>query len=201
MSRDLTVDMQNALQATIVRPLFFVELEFISATVRLASSNRDWSWNAQTWLANSKILVLNDTLKETVDQRADGAVIVLGGADSDMLSFVLSGSQQDKKGRIYLGLIADDDTLIDDPIQVFEGNFDKAEIRDDGSQSSIEISYENAFIVLSRTKELRYTKYCQESLFAGDLGFDYAPAAEDWSGFWGKPARPQFQRKRKSGRR
>ncbi len=201
MSRDLTAAMQTALQATVLRPLYFVELEFVSLTLRLVTSNRDWTWNGQEWLANSKILNLDDTLKETTEQRASGGKFTFGGADSELLSLVLTDSQQDKVGSIYFGLVGTDGLLIEDPIRIFRGNFDKAEIRDDGTNSSIEVYYEHVFITLSRTKELRYTKFCQESLFPGDKGFDYASAAEDWSGFWGKVTKVNVQRKRKSGRK
>ncbi len=201
MVRAFTSPQNTAIAASVVYPLFFVELEFVSQTIYWITGRRSRDWNGHTWEANNQLMGFTDPLKESTEIRSVSGQIIVGGANTDFLELVLGETRHDKRGKIYIGFSDSSGTMIDNPVNIFSGFFDNATIDEDGTKSKVTLQYEHELISLSQSNELRYTKFCQEALFPGDLGFDWVPSAAKWSGFWGKAAQPKFIRRRKTGRR
>jgi len=196
MTRGLTAGMLSEITATVVRPLFLFEMEFVGSTLYLSSGHINVSWNAQTWLANG-FLYPFDAVKETTDLRANSVTIELGAIDSSLMSLLLASTNQGKVGRLYLALLNSSNAIIADPYLIFKGTFDNCQISESGTDAIASVTYENDLVRLNKVNEFRYTKQSWEVLFAGDKGFDYVSTIEDWSGFWGKAARPKIVRARK----
>lgn len=197
--RNLTASMQTAVAGSVIRTCLLAKLEFTSTDVYLTSLARNVSWSSQTWLGNGWLRPFS-AIGENVDLRASGCSIALGGLDATTISLILNSSKQGKKGYLYLGLLDSSYALISDPQLIFLGRFDSADIVDSGTDASVRLNYESELIRLQRINEYRYTDASQQALYPGDLGFQYSAQAADWSGFWGKAARPKFIRRRKTGR-
>lgn len=192
--------MQTAVAASAIKPIWLVELEFRDTTVRLCNRFRDFEWDSETWLGNGWLRPIG-AINESTELRATGCRIELSGADQTMIALVLLEADQSKRGTVWLGALDDDDEIIPDPYQIFSGKLDVPEIQDDIGQSLISLNFESDLISLDRPRELRHTRESQQAIFPGDLGFDYADLLEDWSGFWGRPERPRFKKRKRESKR
>lgn len=197
MTRTISAAYQSAIAAQVVRPVLFVSMEFLSvSTLFLNSSNQNIGWNTQTWLGNG-LLYGVEGLQETEEISSFGWRVKLSGEDSSLISLILASGNQGQIGRVYLAALDSTEALIVDPELVAKGYFDYAQIEDTGKEASITVNYETDLQAMKRIQDFRYTHFSQQALFPGDKGFEYASAAEDWSGFWGKSHRvPRVRRKR-----
>jgi len=200
MSRGISAGLLSALQATVLRPIFFVELEFTSSTLYLCTQSLNVSWNSQTWLGNGFIKEPLGDYQESNDGRAIGCRIVLDAYDAALTALLLTGLTQSKRGTVYFGALDSSGAVITDPERVFSGFFDSVEFNENGLSSEAVLRYEKEVLEFKRINEFRYTDQSQQALFSGDRGFEYASSVQDWSGFWGKAARPKKTRRRRVGR-
>lgn len=198
MTRAISAAYQSAIAAQVVRPILFVSMEFLSvSTLFLNSTSINVTWSSQIWLGNG-LLYGVEGLQETEEISAFGWRVKLSGEDSSLISLILASGNQGQIGRVYIGALDSTETLIVDPELVAKGYFDYAQIEDTGKEASITVNYETDLQAMKRLQDFRYTHYSQQALFPGDKGFEYASAAEDWSGFWGKSHRaPRVARKRR----
>lgn len=187
--------MITAVQQTVCRVVWFCELHFTDSTIlRLNSSNENFTVGGELWLGNGQFLGF-ETITETQETISNGLTIRIDGCDQTLVSLVLSDSRQNLRGSIYLGLLDNSNTLIVTPQNIFTGFFDSATINENGIESVIDLQYESEMIEQKRITGWRYTDASQQSLYAGDKGFQFSAQAEDWSGFWGKAARVKFIKK------
>jgi hypothetical protein len=199
MARTISSDMLTAIADRVLRVCLLAELQTTGATIYLSSLDRNISYSAQSWLGNSWLRPFS-TISEASDLSANGCEIALGGLDATAISAILSTFNKSKLGTIHLGLLDSSYALIASPIVLFKGYFDSAQLTEDGDTATAVLSYESQLIRQKEANEFRYTDQSQQALFAGDLGFQYAAKSADWSGFWGRAARPQRIRKRKARR-
>lgn len=197
MSRDLTSSMQTALQGTTLKPCIFCSIEFVSETLYLSSLNYDLDWDGHTWIGDGTFLGWS-AVQESEENKATGVSIKLSAIDPAIVALVLGSTAHEKECNLYLGLFDASDDLIDDPYLLYNGKFDFATIEEDDQQSIVALQFENDQIQQKKIVEFRYTLFSQQAIFPDDTGFRYAPAAADFSGFWGKAARVQYIRKRKT---
>jgi len=198
MSRTLSGAFLSAMVDTVVRPVFLVKLEFTLSTLYLSTSNRDISWNAQTWLGNGVLHNPIENFKESNDVEALGLVVRVNCLDSAIMSALLSELTRSKICEVYQGLFDTSYALIADPVLVFKGYFNSVEFDEDEGENIANILYENDLLVMKKTNHYRYTHESQQLLYAGDKGFEYVAKIPDWSGFWGKAQKVRRIRKRKT---
>lgn len=196
MTRGISGAMLSALQAQVVRPIYLTKIEFVGSDVYLSSTNNNVSWNAQTWLGNGQLKSSINGIHEQGDTEATGCKVVLEAFDSALMSLLLTATNRSKTASIYLGALDSSEAIIVDPQLVYSGYFDNVEFTENGEQSQATMSFENELIGLKRINEFRYTHESQQVYFPGDLCFEYAALVPDWSGFWGKAARPKRTKKR-----
>lgn len=188
MTRNLTSEVQDAIESDYVRPFFLYEGVFASSTLRLWSGTGDLTWNSQTWLGNGWFAGI-PVVPENNEIRSNGINVVLNGVPQALVSLILSEARHSSTGRLWLGLFDDNGDIIEDPYLLFEGKLSSPRIDDSADGSEINLSYEDSLIVLQRASELRYNHESQQTLFPGDLGFAYVAGLQNWSGFWGKKQR------------
>jgi len=198
MTRSLTAGMIAELTATVVRPCYFLEMEFSGGTERITTFHRDYTFLSETWSTCNWLQSVNE-LRESEDLRPVSCVIRLGGEDSGLMNLILSECYQSQQWTLYFALLDASDVAIVDPYIVFKGYFDSAEIQSNGSQTVIDVTLENELSRMQRVNEIRYTHDSQQELFSGDLGFEYVATIADWKGWWGKAPRLRAVRRRKAG--
>ena len=179
MSRTITPAFATALADQSLRPVIFFEGQFATGWVRLWSGLGEVSWNGQTWAGAG-------SLDETGEVVAGGTAISLSGAPLDLVQMAIAEARQGLPGRIWLGLLAENGSIIADPVQAFSGRLDVPEIKDDAESCTITISYESRLIDLTVARTWRYTHESQQVLYPGDLGFEYVTAIQDREITWGR---------------
>lgn len=185
MSRDLTVAFATALADQSLRPVIFFEGQFASGWVRIWSRLGEISWNGQTWAGAGSLLGLG-SIDETGEVVAGGTAVSLSGVPLDLVQMAIEEARQGLPGRIWLGLLTENGSIIADPVQAFSGRLDVPEIKDDADSCTITISYESRLIDLTVPRTWRYTHESQQALFPGDPGFEYVTSIQDKEITWGR---------------
>lgn len=202
MPRTLSNAMITAIESTVIKPDYLLHLNFTGADLFLTTNDRNLQFNSVEYLANDILLEISE-VEESLDGEITNLKVTLAGEDTDVLSLVLSQLNQSCTATLHLALHQDteENLIVNLPYQLFHGKFDTSDIEISANAKNIVLSYENEFIIKRRIIEHRYTDQSQQSKFPGDTGFRYASQVEEWNGFWGKAARPEFIRKRKVPRK
>lgn len=187
--RNLTSGMVTAVQKTVLHPVIFFEGEFTTgggSFVRVWSGIGSITWNSLTWTGVGHLGGLSAIL-ESDDLRANGVAVSLSGIPAALISTALADARQGLPGKIWIGEI-DPDTLAitADPFLAFEGRLDVPEIEDGGDTAVIRINYESRMIEADLASNHRYTDETQQHFFLGDLGFEFVPEVQNWTGVWGR---------------
>jgi hypothetical protein len=190
--------MQTAIAQATIRPVFLVSIEFGNVTVLyLNDRSFDISWDSKTWEGNGWLRPLK-TIDETSDVKSVGCEITLSGTITQLVSYTLTSARLKNKGKIWLGLLDENNALIADPYQIFSGKLDFPRIDITETEMTVTLTYESDLRGLERANEFRFTDQSQKELFAGDKGFEYVASVEKWDGYWGKPESPKWLKFKRS---
>jgi len=204
MPRVLTSNMVTELGQQVIRPFLLFQGNFLTSTIRLWTGVGDLWWDSQTWLGNGW-LQFPQGGEESIELNANGMSISLMGVPQAVLSIVLNQGNLNSNGTLYLGLLDSSGVVIADPYAVFVGKLDTVTIAENSDSTEVNISYESKFIDFERSKEFRYTQESQKIFYPYDKGFEYVPALQDWTGYWGgekqKPKKNQKKSKRQRATR
>lgn len=188
--RALTALMQAELRAPVVRPIMFVEAEFLSGPVRMWSGYGEIIWDGKTWTgaadSEGKMIAGISALPENTGLEAQGIVISLSGVPNDLVGMAINETRQGKPVRVWLGFLNASFQVINAPFRVFRGRMDVPTLEEGATSTTISISCENLLIDGKRPRERRYTDEDQQSRFSGDRFFEYVAITQLWNGVWGK---------------
>jgi hypothetical protein len=180
-TRDMAAIVANALGDGVIEPFFAIDLEFDSGTLRLWTGNGDRDIDGETYIGAGTFLQVSD-LQETAEIQAAGATLTLSGIPSELLSLALTEPYQQRPARIYFGLIAD----ADDMVEVFTARMDQMVIDEGPETSTIQLTVENVLVDLERPRVARYTNADQQSRFPGDRGLEFVESVQGREIFWGR---------------
>lgn len=184
-SRSITAANKAALTAQQVMPLYLVEAQFDSGTVRYWNGYTDLTALGETWLGAGNLMSVS-AVEETSEIRAAGMQLGFSGIPTAMLSVVLAEDYQGRPVNFYLGAL---DTatgaVVADPMLVFNGRIDTMPIVEDGKTATIVASVESRLIRLEQASRRRYTHEDQQVDFPGDLGLQHVAAIQDVQIVWG----------------
>lgn len=199
MPRNLTVDMVTELGQQVIRPILLFKGEFLTNTIRLWTGIGDLTWDSSTWLGNGW-LQFPQGGEESIELNPSGLTINLMGVPQAILSIVLNQGNSNSNGTLYLGLLDSSGAVIADPYKIFVGKLDTTTIAENSDSTEVMIAYESKFIDFERSKEFRYTQESQKIFYPSDKGFEYVPALQDWTGYWGGEKQKPKKKDKKSKR-
>ena len=185
MTRAATADYLAALENGELYPAIFFEGEFASGWVRVWSGLGELAWDDKIWTGMGSLISIG-ALEETSDVVASGTMISLSGVPLEMVGIAIEEARQGKPGRVWLGLLDDDQSVIADPVQAFQGRLDVPEITDNAQSCTVTISYESRLIDLGTPRSWRYTHESQQALHSGDRGFEHVTTIQDKEITWGR---------------
>lgn len=185
--RTLSTAFKNAITAQTVRPVFLLELELNSGTLRYSTTHFDVSYDGHTW-AGGSIFLSPSQFTLTNDLTIDGITIGLAGASSTMVSLVLSQLNQYDPMKYYFGVLDTDDTVLDAHL-LFDGYIDSTSIDDEGNFSQIYIDGETDLALIMDALDWKYNQQTQQRFDATDIGFEYMEQMQNWTGTWMKVKR------------
>lgn len=177
MSRDLTAGLEAEITARALRPVLLYAGEFTGGTLRLWTGVGTLSWDGFDWIGAGNLLAISD-IDETAEIRANGTTLTLSGLNSSIISAALGQSRQGLPGKVWIGALAADGSLIADPYMVFEGRLDVPEIDRGAETVTVSISYESRLIDLERPRERRITHEDQQIDYPGDRGREYVASLQ-----------------------
>lgn len=186
--RTMSSDQLAALAAGNVQPAYLVALDLVSGWKYFWTGIGVLVWNGQDWEGTGELGAISD-ITQTDDLSAENITVSLSGIPSTEVTTALSECTNSGEGQVYLGLLADDGSLVVDPTRCFTGRIDVPTIEDDGTTATVSLTIENELVALQRASNRRWTNDDQHIDFPTDNGFQFVPFIQDLSSVWGKGGR------------
>lgn len=173
MSRGLSASVISALTSNTVRPITFSELDFSSGTLYVHDGIGTYTWGGQDWIGVGSFGSISN-IQEGAEVSPYSITLTLSGLESGLVSTALTEDYFMRDANIYLGLLNDDDTLIDTPSQIWSGFMDVMDISlGSAGGDSIELTCESELAKFDRSANLRYTHVEQQKRNGSDLFFEF----------------------------
>lgn len=179
-TRSLNAALEAMLEDEIFRPFIAVDLEFDGGNeLNMWTGMGDTTVGSKTYTGAGSLLSVGD-VEENSDLAAQGAILVLSGLPTSILSAALSQPYHGRRCTIYLG-------SLDAPTaytEIFGGDMDVMQVIRGTETVTIQLEVENRLVTLERPRVRRYTSADQKSRYPGDLGMDFVEVERDL--VWGK---------------
>jgi len=215
MTRGLTTAVQSMVDSSELSPVFLIEFQFLSGTLRFWTGIGLLDWNGETWNGSGDVIKFTG-INETQETQATGLQFQISGADiSHLMSAALTEDVQGRSAILWMGFMdysasafeitdpADgtitdpaDGAIIDpagtvgellaDPIGPFEYRMDTFIIDDDPNNHTIALTCESFLASLTRPRIRRYTHEDQQIEFPGDLGLEFVTVIQNKEIKWGR---------------
>jgi hypothetical protein len=170
------------------RPVHLVSVHFDDETVYMTDAYKAISYGGNSYLGVGNFMGFSD-IEEAAEVMVSSVTLSLSGIDQIWISKVLNKEYIDRTIKIYTAFLDDAQTLVIDPVLIFEGRMDSPAINEDpdSGESTVSVSATNAWVDFSR-KTGRHTNHEEQQVhFAGDKGFEFASeVVQDI--IWGKPS-------------
>jgi hypothetical protein len=184
MTRDISGTNITASSADLVRPVYFVDLDYDSGPVRTHNGTGTITWGGNDFLGVGDFGGVSD-IEEDSELSISKITLTLSGIDPNNISIALSEKYQGRAGKIYKGYLDENHQLIADPLLIFSGRMDIQEIELD-KQAIIKVSIINRLADWDKTRERRYNNDDQQAEYSGDKGMEFVARSVEKQIFWGK---------------
>ena len=186
MSRGLSTAVVNALKSDVVRPVTFAKLDFSSSTIYVHDSIGTFTWGGNDWLGLGDLGSVS-SIEEGTDISPYSITLQLSGLDSTIANIGSAGTEDYylRDVDIYLGLLDEDEALIEDPNLIWSGFMDVMTLVT-GTQgnNSISLTCESELAKIERSADLKYTHVQQQRVNSNDLFFEYLHEIEGVKILW-----------------
>lgn len=183
MVKTLSTNNSNVLNDEVLRPIYFLKLEFPSGNVYLNSSDRNITWGGNDYIGSGNISSVTD-IEETSELQANGVKFTITGIPSTYISVALTEEYQGSNATEFLGFFNDTYGLVDDPFIIFVGKVDTMSINLSDT-ATIELDIENRLVDWERPRISRFTNEEQQNLYSGDKGLEFVDSVAEKELFWG----------------
>jgi hypothetical protein len=189
MSRNLTAAAITEITAQNMRPVLFVQMQFVSGVLYLWSGWGSIVWNNQTWTGVGNLGQIS-ALTEQNDLAAASLALSLSGIPAALITKALGEVRQGAPVTIYQGFLTAAGAVVLSPYNSWSGRMDVCQITEGADTATISITVESRLIDLNRLRERRYQSQDQTIDFPGDLGFDFVPSLQEKNVVWGVAGAP-----------
>jgi hypothetical protein len=181
--RAVTTTAANALAASQVRGVVFVEMDFPGGFLRLNNSAQSIAWNGYTWLGIGRLGSI-DAVGEGMTLEARSLKFTITGIDSANIATALGQQYQGRACKVWLAPLDEGYAVLPDPVLIFGGRMDTMDV-EIGSTATITVSAESRLADWDRPRVRRYNSADQAITDAGDKGFEFVPQMVEKSLRWG----------------
>lgn len=181
--RSLTTATTNALAASQVRAVVFVEMDFPSGFLRVNNSAQDITWNGYTWLGVGRVGSI-DAIGEGASLEARGLRFSITGVDPANVAIALGQQYQGRSCKVWFAPLTEAYSVVLDPALVFSGRMDTMDI-ELGATAVITVSAESRLADWDRARVRRYNAADQAITDAADKGFEFVPQMVEKNLRWG----------------
>ena len=181
--RSLTPATTNALAASQVRAVVFVEMDFPSGFLRVNNSAQNIDWGGYTWLGVGRLGSI-DPIGEGITLEARGLSFSISGVDPANISVALGQQYQGRSCKVWYAPLNEDYSVVADPAMVFNGRLDVMDISL-GATATITVTAESRLADWDRARVRRYNSADQAITDPTDLGFEFVPQMVERALRWG----------------
>ena len=178
-NRSSTAAFQTEIVKDQNQPIHLVEIYFDSptGTQYLTDAYISITYDSNTYSPLGYFLTFSN-IDETTQLQVNGINLNISGVDQTYISHVLDENFVDRKVIIRKAFLSTtDDSLIADPIIIFQGNTNSPSISEaqDEGLCTVSIEVANQFVDFEKTGGRYTNSESQKMFYPDDLGFQYAP--------------------------
>lgn len=175
----LTSGQQTALEAPVAWIAYFLEMQFLSGTVRVCSYNGTYNWNGFDWIGLGTVGNIS-AVEETAGVLSSAMLFTLNVAQTSTLALAVGAAEQyrGRAAKLYFCPLDVNGNLIDTPQICWRGNMDTVSTGVDGEIGQIVLKCETSAFTLKRRNALRLNDAQQNQRMAHlglpvDTGFQF----------------------------
>lgn len=184
MTRPMSTDVANAVQAGHVPGLLLVMLDFESGPVRVNNSAVTFPWSGFDWVGTGFLGTI-DPVSEHSDLQMTGISMQLTGIPTEMVSRVLGEHYQGRAAKVWFAPMDDDYIVLAEPVLIFSGRMDACDIAL-GETAAVTLTAESRLTDWERPRVRRYTHEDQIAQYPGDLGLQFVAQMAEKTLVWGR---------------
>ncbi len=171
-------------QASVVRPVLLVALDYAGGVQRLCSAPFDIPAMGELFVGVGTLGGI-DPVRDQPGQGARPLTLSLSGVDPDAIAAALTENYRGRPGYVWVALLDEQHQVIGDPLLVFRGTMDQQTIRL-GDTATIAVSLTSRTADWDRPKGLRFTDAAQKARFPNDRGMEFVAQMADRQVVWGR---------------
>ena len=188
--RSITTLNQNAALASIVRPIMFVRMAFSSGVQRMHTEigPRDAVhpiFGSEVYKGIGDFGGMASDIKETISVAPESVKLAITGVDSAFIDIALDDDYYRRDIELMFGFDDEAGELLDDPVIIWSGFMDKADINLGAGIGALLLSCESRATNLKGSSDLRFTDEDLQAAFTGDLAGEYIFRMADLQLRWG----------------
>ena len=183
MSRSLPTGFGTLTDQPVFRPVFLVELQWVSGTIRFWNGYGNISWGGNVFTGTGHLGGIS-SLGETSDLSANGVTLSLSGIPTSLILNALEDDSQGRPGKVWIAGMDATGAFGADPYLIFDGFISTCPMEENGDTSTIQVKLEKELID-RRLNNRRYTHEDQQIDYPGDLIFKFVAGLWDKEVTWG----------------
>jgi hypothetical protein len=184
MPRDLVASYAAELGSSIIRPVFFAQIQFKSKTEYVCTLGGSYLWNGQTWLGLGSVAGIGISM-EDIEVNASGLTVTLSGISDDLLGESLADIQLLAPATVWVALMDENLNMIGTPAVYFGGIVGAPEVLMGTETSTIALQLETHMVRMQIGQHKRYTAADQRLIYPDDTGFNWVEQLNDLALRWG----------------
>ena len=134
------------------------------------------TYDSKTFTPSSHLISVSDA-KETAGVKVNSMDITVSAVEQSFMSLFLSSDYINKQVLIQRAVIDDNNTIIGQPIDFFDGRIISFDMKESDSSSEISIEIASHWSDFDKIQCRRTNTNSQQFHFPDDRGFDYASSA------------------------
>ena len=176
MTRALTTAVKNELATNEIRPIHLLTINF-STPVNLTDNSFNLtssiSGSSTTYTA-SPFLVTVPSFTEETDITKTSLNINLSDADQTFISTALNENIVNDSVVIHRGLLDSSNTIVADPILLYEGTIDTYTISESENESNLTLTVVSHWADFEKKSGRKTNNASQQRFFSTDVGMNYS---------------------------
>ena len=176
MARTLTTAVKNELLTGQIRPIHLVTIGFstpVNITDNAFNLTSSVSGSSVTY-SSSAFLVGASSFEEQTDISKTTISLSLSGVDTSFISVVLGENIVNDTVTIYRGLLDSSNSIIADPILLYQGNIDTFEVTETETQSNVKLIVVSHWADFDKKSGRKTNNSSQQRFFSADVGMDFS---------------------------
>jgi len=172
MTRQIDSATIAALNSDNLNMATLVQLDF-DTPIKITNWARDVSALSTTFLSSSDLLEI-DQVSESSELQVNSLNLTFSGVSQTFVALFLTNDYIDVRTRIWTAVISNTDSVIGEPILIFDGRVTGYGITDTDDNSTVEVEVASHWKDFDKTNGRKTNSNTQQLYFAGDKGFDFA---------------------------